>query len=751
MHALGSCQTGTRIVQAIGVAVVTTVAGCSQIHAAADQVAGVFGGQETSGRTGTGAAGQGKSGKETVGSGQGGNGPLADSTQPAQKPGVKSGQPSSGGDGVATLSVAPVTRRVLATSPLGDGRHTLSLSARSGVGHARSIGTPESVAPWTYRAPTGRELPNFMADEASRGAVLAKILLPSYQLNVGEQTVKFGLSPGLEFGAVVVPSGSRERVRARGIDGPVFDEVLADPGLMFSPDGSRVAYIGRRGESHFVVVNETEFGPYGSVQGPVFFSADSSRHAFVIDERTGADAGNPRLRIVLDGQPTAGAYQDIERLGFGPLDHQLVAVVSRPIDGSVRTAREILIGETTAPYAGHLCFAADGRVVFAEQAAGGERLVIGGVAGEEFSKIHRVYVSARGSGVAYAATRTSTDGQPGEDVVVCGSSVIRCGPRPLELQHTGAARPVLLSRDGTQMAMIDRTAHGMVVVTPGGSSAEYDEILAVGVPDAPAPLMFAARKSGRVFFVRGGEESAGIVANGGEVSVSAGGESMAITITSDKGRQRVYLNGVGQEEFKGVGPVVFSGDGRRVAYVANADEQSGGDAGIHVVVDGQRRYKLSGPEWSIGRAGSLLAFTADGNDVRYMTPIDANGRPSTQRRGEQRLGHFVGGELRDEAASVPRMDSTEEPATFTSNGDLCFQWQSRRVGRREFERSLRVNGRSMGVHNVVLPNATTGPLFDMCYGEITTENQFRLLCQDGADICVVEYSLDDIRRALALE
>jgi Tol biopolymer transport system component len=75
---------------------------------------------------------------------------------------------------------------------------------------------------------------------------------------------------------------------------PTYDSIAQPPdGLMFSPDGRRVAYLGRNGDMYRVVLDGVEQTPYPDCAAPTF-SRDGSRFAFI------ARPGRKRMRLVED-------------------------------------------------------------------------------------------------------------------------------------------------------------------------------------------------------------------------------------------------------------------------------------------------------------------------------------------------------------------------------------------------------------------------------------------------------------------
>ena len=91
----------------------------------------------------------------------------------------------------------------------------------------------------------------------------------------------------------------------------------------FSPDGDRIAFIGKRGNQHFVVVDGVEHGPYDStLKGSPAFSPNGRRVAYAV-----ADSG--KWKVVVDGK--AGREYDslIGSLVFSPDSKRIAHAAKR--------------------------------------------------------------------------------------------------------------------------------------------------------------------------------------------------------------------------------------------------------------------------------------------------------------------------------------------------------------------------------------------------------------------------------------
>src|SRR6185436_20808620 len=104
------------------------------------------------------------------------------------------------------------------------------------------------------------------------------------------QKLKFVVAPKGGHAAAVVLRGSRMVVVHDGVDGPRFDAVIGESdGLIFSPDGTRLAYLARVGTEYVFMVDGKELlrvptashpqiSPNSQISIPQF--TDNSKHLY---------------------------------------------------------------------------------------------------------------------------------------------------------------------------------------------------------------------------------------------------------------------------------------------------------------------------------------------------------------------------------------------------------------------------------------------------------------------------------------
>ena len=352
-----------------------------------------------------------------------------------------------------------------------------------------------------------------------------------------------------------------------------------DP-FVWSPDGRRVAYYGRRDTWFFVGVDGTEMGPYEGVTRsvPPTFSSDGSRLAFGIDTRDG-------FRVVLDDEvlekwqpaPRAPVFSpDGTRFAFAAENFKVERGQRMPgdyrqwivLDG---VAQPEGIGIPTDPSG--VQFSPDGRrFLYAQVVDGGVRLVVDGSATEPFADIGFAAFSPDSRRLAYAAGPkdhyTFFD-----DGVRRGNAYWRIG---------GAT----FSPDSARLGFFAfrSKGHGVAVID-GVEGPEFDDFwgLVEFSPDSRRAAYLASATTG-------------------------GFLSRSTTV-------RLVLDGQAGEAWDEVrGNAHFSPDSRRVAFPARRAKA------WHMVVDGQPGTGFAdvGPA-RFGASGRLayLAHARDGKTERY--------------------------------------------------------------------------------------------------------------------------------------
>ncbi len=192
--------------------------------------------------------------------------------------------------------------------------------------------------------------------------------------------------------------GSRIAFTVNGEEGPAFSSITPP---VFSPDGSRIAYVGRTPEATHVIVNGKalathtgqvpipvsaqvrsnaayEIGPERQNKPPrgeaayLVFSADSRHVAYLL----GNGDKSAATTVVLDGKPIETTNGWIRAFGFGPKGQLVYAVQER---GETKSGAW-RVGGKKGPEAsvGPIRFSRDGtRFAYAVWKSGGTRLTSG--------------------------------------------------------------------------------------------------------------------------------------------------------------------------------------------------------------------------------------------------------------------------------------------------------------------------------------------------------------------------------------
>ncbi len=243
------------------------------------------------------------------------------------------------------------------------------------------------------------------------------------------------------------------------------------------------------------------------------------------------------------------------------------------------TGRQVVVdGREEKPYekVAGLTFSPDSRqTAYAATVGGKWFVVLGGVEGPPYEQVGLPTFSPDGRHLAYVALLAD-----GQRVIVLDG---KPGP-PCEMVFEGL---IALSPDGRRMAYGARRADGWFVAT--------SEI-------PPAPASPPAAESGPYEFLG---SSTGI-------QFSRDGTRLAYAAQVNK-KWCVVLDGKPQPAFDNLGPLVFSPDGRRVAYAAM--QRDGQRETWRVVADETAEGQSAGPLDAIGEG--TLQFSPDGRHLAY--------------------------------------------------------------------------------------------------------------------------------------
>ena len=283
---------------------------------------------------------------------------------------------------------------------------------------------------------------------------------------------------------------------------------------------------------------------------------------------------------------------------------------------------KLIVTVDPAKYPGRVVFSAAGHVAYTDPR--NRRVILDGVAGDEFDAIERFEFSPNGRTLAIVAKR---DGN--------GYAVV--GDRPfgpygsIGPSHILAAPTVVFSPDGKRYAFKVREEERRFMIVDGKPQGPYADVdHPVFSPDGKR-VAYAANQGGEhhsnLYVVSGGKWSIVVDGTPGEEFDTVGLTSdssfpslspvfspdgrMAYIAGKDR-KQFVVVDGKTQREAAGIIPGLrFSPDGRRLAYAASNGRRS------TVMLDDQPQGEFDG-------IFTLFAFSPDGNRFAYPAPTGTN-------------------------------------------------------------------------------------------------------------------------------
>lgn len=398
------------------------------------------------------------------------------------------------------------------------------------------------------------------------------------------------LAPGSSMGDIAVAedgshvatlslSGSRFVVTMDGVAGREYDQIGHFEGpdqrigaaMILSRDGRRVAYLARRDNKDYLVVdgNEIEIRPLSIDKGGTFqFSADGSHYAMIVK---GQHDSNYASWVVLDGT-VSPVYTAVPELTFSP-DGKRYAYIAETRTGTI----VIVDGKASAGYekAQQLVFSADSRrLAYAAKSARGWQLVLDGAPQPliHSEDIRMVQISQDGQHVAYVGVNTADDPVNFRSdhayLAVVDGKPSKPHPNILDLK---------LSPDGKRHAFIAAVlppngSVRFVAVVDGKESPPYDELQDITFsPDSGKVAILAQNRPNGFLLLNGQELSGAQVLRGGAVyKAGQRGGAFAYRLWGDDNYARVFWNGQQGPPLADVNldQSAFSPDGAQLVYIA---------------------------------------------------------------------------------------------------------------------------------------------------------------------------------------
>ena len=354
------------------------------------------------------------------------------------------------------------------------------------------------------------------AQPGGRGGSAGPSSVPASSAKVEElslasgQKLNFVVGPKGGHAAAVVLRGSRTVVVHDGVDGPRFDAIIGESeGLVFSPDGSRLAYLGRQGTDYVFMADGKELlrvpaaahpriDPHNS---PSIQFTDNSRHVYfqLYTEAPGGSTGNGAHRLFVDGVPGPESFSPVTPVFAAGGDHHTYLVESRQKRG---TYGLVVDGKPT-PIAGEdPQMTADGLHVFTK------RVVPGGAVevlldGKPIMKAQapRIYTTPVGSGFMTIVSQGPRGS--GIEFLTMGTQRIAGTDCPSNSGYSNIA----FSPDAKHWAAACQASPSSHwIVADGKKGQEYQGLLPVGF-DAAGRFVYGANMRNQTFLVVGDQES----------------------------------------------------------------------------------------------------------------------------------------------------------------------------------------------------------------------------------------------------
>ena len=457
------------------------------------------------------------------------------------------------------------------------------------------------------------------------------------------QRLDFIVAPRGGHAAAVVLRGSRTVVVHDGVDGPRFDAIIGESaGLVFSPDGSRLAYIGRLGAEFVFMADGKELlripaanHPQVSPQTTLPRFTDNSRHVyFLLYTQPDPSITNGYNRMFVDGVPGPASFSPIAPIFSAGGDHHVYMAENPQKRG---TFTLVVDGKPSSFPGGEPQLTADGLHVFTKRQIPGPTPTVEVLLdGKPIMRAQtaQIYTTPVASGFMTVVTQ----GTPGTGLhfLTMGTQRVPGTDCPWSPGYSNIA----FSADGKHWAAVcQASASSFWIVADGKKGQDYQGIVPAGFT-ADGRFVYSANMRQQTFLVVGDQESEAYGSMITAIDTSAPGYKPLLTHTplppaaSLAGNhiaftalamtagpmQTVVVDGKSQQR-EGASRVTFSSDGTRFGFTFGRQFRT-------VNVDGK---DLPGSVVTFQQAGlgnyrprAEFVFSADGKHVAYFDQQPGN-------------------------------------------------------------------------------------------------------------------------------
>ena len=327
------------------------------------------------------------------------------------------------------------------------------------------------------------------------------------------QKLNFVVGPKGGHAAAVVLRGSRTVVVHDGVDGPRFDAIVGDSaGLIFSPDGSRLAYVARQGAEFVFMVDGKELlrlpgathpqitwnPPQSSV--PQF--TDNSRHVyFPLYTQPDPSITNGYYQLVVDGVAGPQSFTMMTPIFGAGGDHHVYMVESPQKRG---TFTVVVDGKPSPIPGGEPQMTADGLHVLTKRVVPGAGVEVL-LDGKPIMKAQsaQIYTTPVGAGFMTVVSQ----GGPGTGInfLTMGTQRIPGTDCPANPGYVG----LTFSPDAKHWAAAcQASASSYWIVADGKKGQEYQGLQPAGFT-ADGRFVYGASMRNQTFLVTGDQETDG--------------------------------------------------------------------------------------------------------------------------------------------------------------------------------------------------------------------------------------------------
>lgn len=389
--------------------------------------------------------------------------------------------------------------------------------------------------------------------------------------------------------AYVAVGKDRKVVRVNDTEG---EEVGYEEDPVFAPVTGTLAYISTKGEKSLMVVGGKKGEEYSSIDSPPVFSSDGRHLAY----STGSDY-KTRF-VVVDGVP-GPSYSYV---GWPALNPEGSSVAYRA------SARDADFNTTNF-------------------------VVVAGKAGPAFDKVRDPIWSPDGRTVAYVVNQ---GGKEDDDGYLVGGWRVMAGDQAGKEYEYIKDKSLVFQPDGKAIAFIAGKGEKEYVVVGDREGEPFDVVESlIFTPDSKTFAYLATPRLGGMKILVVGDRKNDSYRNVGSPTFSPKGK-LAFVADLDSGRMAMILDDKPGPGFDVVGPAVWSPDGSRVAYRARRAQKC-------VVVVGDGAGEEFDEVWD-------PVFSADGTQVGHGA-----------RRGKELWWIVPGSKTAETKTETPREKPKEMP------------------------------------------------------------------------------------------